>query len=65
MTIADLRKLLDDLEILEGFGSHTQVLIDDGIRGLQEPVLFTREKRMDGAHVVIIEAAKDTATEVS
>ena len=65
MTIADLRRLLGDLETSDGFDSHTRVFIDDGVRGLQEPVLSTREKLMDGAHVVIIEAAKDTASEVS
>lgn len=65
MTLAELKRLLEDLENAEGFGPDTEVFIDDPTRGLQEPVLYTEERFRDGPHVIIIEAPKDTVDQVS
>jgi hypothetical protein len=65
MTLAELKRLLDDLGASEGFGPDTPVFIDDPADGLQDPVLYTAEKLKDGTPIIIIETPKDTIKEVS
>lgn len=65
MTLAELQMMLKDLEATEGFGPDTQVFVDDPVAGPQEPVLYTSERLKDGAHVIVIEAPRDTINEVA
>ena len=65
MTLAELRNSLADLETAGEIGPETPVFVDHPARGLQDPVLYTSEKLTNGAHVIIIEAPKDTIEEVS
>jgi hypothetical protein len=64
VTLAEFRRLLDDLETASEVGPDTRVFVDCLTRGLQDPVLSTSEKSTDGARVLIIETPKDTIDEV-
>jgi hypothetical protein len=65
MTLAELKRLLDDLGAVNGVGPDTPVFIDDPAGGLQNPVFSTSEKVKDGRPIIIIETPKDTVKEVS
>jgi len=64
MTLAELRRELDNLETAGEVGPDTQVFVDDPSHGLQDPVLYTSEKFSNGAHLIIIQTPKDTIDEV-